>query len=141
MFDEFVSNLIASEPRIARNPPLFQQWIVVSAEMGTLEQPDGCFGGLRYPPTTEGGKRKTKNATKQVVIHPKLIEWEFMDYVNRQWKEQIFSEVAGTDMTRIGKISADLRVLLGIPYLDGFGHGSYCIPLGTRFALLRWLVG
>jgi integrase len=51
----------------------------------------------------EGGQGKTENATRQVVIHPKLIEWGFMEYVDRQWKELIFSEVAGTNMTKIGK--------------------------------------
>lgn len=35
---------------------------------------------------------KTENATRQVVIHPKLIEWGFMDYVDRQWKERIFQK-------------------------------------------------
>ena len=44
----------------------------------------------------EGGQGKTENAARQVVIHPKLIEWGFMEYVDRQWKERIFSEVAVT---------------------------------------------
>ncbi|UYM55126.1 tyrosine-type recombinase/integrase [Leclercia adecarboxylata] len=68
----------------------------------------------------EGGQGKTENATRQVVVHPKLIEWGFMDYVDRQWKERIFSEVAGTNMTKIGKEFADVRDQLGIPYLDDF---------------------
>lgn len=70
----------------------------------------------------EGGQGKTENATRQVVIHPKLIEWGFMEYVNRQWKERIFSEVAGSNMTKIGKEFADVRNQLGIPYLDDFGQ-------------------
>lgn len=70
----------------------------------------------------EGGQGKTENATRQVVIHPLLIEWGFMEYVNRQWKERIFSEVAGTNMTKIGKEFADVRNQLGIPYLDDFGQ-------------------
>jgi len=70
----------------------------------------------------EGGQGKTENATRQVVIHPKLIEWGFMDYVDRQWKERVFSEVAGTNMTKIGKEFADVRNRLGIPYLDDFGQ-------------------
>lgn len=70
----------------------------------------------------EGGQGKTENATRQVVIHPKLIEWRFMDYVDRQWKERVFSEVAGTNMTKIGKEFADVRNRLGIPYLDDFGQ-------------------
>lgn len=70
----------------------------------------------------EGGQGKTENATRQVVIHPNLIEWGFMDYADRQWKEQIFSEVAGTNMTKIGKEFSDVRDQLGIPYLDDFGQ-------------------
>lgn len=70
----------------------------------------------------EGGQGKTENATRQVVIHPKLIEWGFMEYVDRQWKERIFSEVAGTNMTKIGKMFADLRDELGIPYQDDYGQ-------------------
>lgn len=70
----------------------------------------------------EGGQGKTENATRQVVIHPKLIEWGFMEYVDRQWKERIFSEVAGTNMTKIGKVFADLRDQLGITYLDDYGQ-------------------
>lgn len=70
----------------------------------------------------EGGQGKTENATRQVVIHPKLIEWGFMDYVDRQWKERVLSEVAGTNMTKIGKEFADVRNRLGIPYLDDFGQ-------------------
>jgi len=45
-----------------------------------------------------------------------------MEYVDRQWKECIFSEVAGTNMTKIGKVFADLRDELGIPYLDDYGQ-------------------
>ncbi|HCO0805247.1 TPA: tyrosine-type recombinase/integrase [Escherichia coli] len=70
----------------------------------------------------EGGQGKTENATRQVVIHRKLIEWGFMEYVDRQWKERIFSEVAGTNMTKIGKVFAELRDQLGIPYLDDYGQ-------------------
>lgn len=70
----------------------------------------------------EGGQGKTENATRQVVIHPKLIEWGFMDYVDCQWKERIFSEVAGSNMTKIGKLFADLRDELGIPYQDDYGQ-------------------
>lgn len=70
----------------------------------------------------EGGQGKTENATRQVVIHPKLIESGFMDYVDRQWKERVFSEVAGTNMTKIGKEFANMRDQLGIPYLDDFGQ-------------------
>lgn len=70
----------------------------------------------------EGGQGKTENATRQVVIHPKLIEWGFMEYVDRQWKGRIFSEVVGTNMSKIGKVFADVRDQLGIPYLDDYGQ-------------------
>jgi integrase len=55
----------------------------------------------------EGGQDKTENATRQAVIHPKLIEWGFLDFVNRQWKEKIFSPVLGKNMPKIGKVLAD----------------------------------
>lgn len=45
-----------------------------------------------------------------------------MDYVDRQWKERIFSEVAGTNMTKNGKVLADVRDQLGIAYLDDYGQ-------------------
>ena len=70
----------------------------------------------------EGGQGKTENATRQVVIHPKLIEWGFLDFVNHQWKEKIFSPVSGKNMSKIGKILADVRDQLGIPYLDDYGQ-------------------
>ncbi|VUS31458.1 hypothetical protein SB6409_00891 [Klebsiella pasteurii] len=56
------------------------------------------------------------------ILNQNLIEWGFMEYVDRQWKERIFSEVAGTNMTKIGKVFADLRDQLGIPYLDDYGQ-------------------
>lgn len=68
----------------------------------------------------EGGQGKTENATRQVAIHPKLIEWGFLDFVNRQWKEKIFSPVSGKNMPKIGKVLADVRDQLGIPYLDDY---------------------
>lgn len=70
----------------------------------------------------EGGQGKTENATRQVAIHPKLIEWGFLDFVNRQWKEKIFSPVAGKNMPKIGKVLTDIRDQLGIPYLDDYGQ-------------------
>lgn len=45
-----------------------------------------------------------------------------MEYVNRQWKERIFSEVAGTNMTKVGKVFAEVRDQLGIAYLDDYGQ-------------------
>lgn len=45
-----------------------------------------------------------------------------MEYVDRQWKERVFSEVVRTNMTKIGKVFADLRDQLGIPYLNDYGQ-------------------
>jgi len=70
----------------------------------------------------EGGQGKTENTTRQVAIHPKLNEWGFLDFVNRQWKEKIFSPVSGKNMPKIGKVLADVRDQLGIPYLDDYGQ-------------------
>lgn len=70
----------------------------------------------------EGGQGKTANATRQVVIHPKLIEWGFLDFVNRQWKEKIFSSVSVKNMPKIGRVFVNIRAQFGIPYLDDFGQ-------------------
>lgn len=43
-----------------------------------------------------------------------------MDYVDRQWRERIFAEVAGTNMTKTGKVFADLCDQPGIPYVDDY---------------------
>ena len=45
-----------------------------------------------------------------------------MEYVDRQWKERVFSEVVRTNMTKISKVFADLRDQLGIPYLNDYGQ-------------------
>lgn len=94
-------------------------------ETGKLEKSQSKFdedSQRYYLLIAEGGQGKTENATRQVVIHPKLIECGFMDYVDRQWKERIFSGVAGPNMTKIGKVFADLRDQLGVPYLDDYGQ-------------------
>lgn len=44
----------------------------------------------------------------------------FLDFVNRQWKEKIFFPVSGKNMPKIGKVLADVRVQLGISYLDDY---------------------
>lgn len=111
----------------------WQKWITLllaytgarRGEIGKLEKLQIKFdedSKRYYFLIAEGGQGKTENATRQVVIHPKLIEWGFMEYVDRQWKDRIFSEVAGTNMTKIGKVFADLRDQLGIPYLDDYGQ-------------------
>ncbi len=45
-----------------------------------------------------------------------------MEYVDCQWKEWIFSDVADTNMIKIGKVFANVRDQLGIPYLDDYGQ-------------------
>ena len=116
-----------------KQPDNWQKWITLllaytgarRGEIAKLEKSQIKFdedSQRHYFLIAEGGQGKTENATRQVVIHPKLIEWGFMDYVDRQWKERIFSEVAGTNMTKIGKMFADLRDQLGIPYLDDYGQ-------------------
>ena len=116
-----------------KQPDNWQKWVTLllaytgarRGEIGRLEKSQIKFdedSQRYYFLIAEGGQGKTENATRQVVIHPKLIEWGFMDYVDRQWKERILSEVAGTNMTKIGKVFADLRDQLAIPYLDDYGQ-------------------
>lgn len=116
-----------------KQPDNWQKWITLllaytgarRGEIAKLEKSQIKFdedSQRYYFLIAEGGQGKTENATRQVAIHPKLIEWGFMEYVDRQWKERIFSEVAGTNMTKIGKVLADVRDQLGIPYLDDYGQ-------------------
>ncbi|MGL5389534.1 MAG: tyrosine-type recombinase/integrase [Serratia sp. (in: enterobacteria)] len=116
-----------------KQPDNWQKWITLllaytgarRGEIAKLEKSQIKFdedSQRYYFLIAEGGQGKTENATRQVAIHPKLIEWGFMDYVDRQWKERIFSEVAGTNITKIGKVFADVRDQLGIPYLDDYGQ-------------------
>jgi integrase len=116
-----------------KQPDNWQKWITLllaytgarRGEIGKLEKSQIKFdedSQRYYFLIAEGGQGKTENATRQVVIHPKLIEWGFMEFVDRQWKDRIFSAVAGTNMTKIGKVFADVRDQLGIPYLDDYGQ-------------------
>ncbi|HFK4065197.1 TPA: tyrosine-type recombinase/integrase [Kluyvera ascorbata] len=116
-----------------KQPDNWQKWVTLllaytgarRGEIGRLEKSQIKFdedSQRYYFLIAEGGQGKTENSTRQVVIHPKLIEWGFMEYVDRQWKDRIFSEVAGTNMTKIGKVLADVRDELGIPYLDDYGQ-------------------
>ncbi len=116
-----------------KQPDSWQKWITLllaytgarRGEIAKLEKSHIKYdedSQRHYLLIAEGGQGKTENATRQVVIHPKLIEWGFMEYVDRQWKDRIFSEVAGSNMTKIGKVFADVRDQLGIPYLDDYGQ-------------------
>lgn len=116
-----------------KQPDGWQKWITLllaytgarRGEIAKLEKSQIKYdedSQRHYLLIAEGGQGKTENATRQVVIHPKLIEWGFLDFVNRQWKEKIFSPVAGKNMPKVGKVLADVRDQLGIPYLDDYGQ-------------------
>lgn len=116
-----------------KQPDGWQKWITLllaytgarRGEIAKLEKSQIKFdedSQRHYLLIAEGGQGKTENATRQVAIHPKLIEWGFLDFVNRQWKEKIFSPVSGKNMPKIGKVLADVRDQLGIPYLDDYGQ-------------------
>ena len=116
-----------------KQPDNWQKWITLllaytgarRGEIAKLEKSQIKFdedSQRYYFLIAEGGQGKTENATRQVVIHSKLIEWGFMDYVNLQWKERIFSDVAGTNMTKVGKVFAEVRDQLGIAYMDDYGQ-------------------
>lgn len=114
-----------------KQPVNWQKWITLllaytgarRGEIAKLEKSQIKFdkdSQRYYFLIAQGGQGKTENATRQVAIHPKLIEWGFMEYVNRQWKERIFSEVAGTNIIKVGKTFAEVREQLGIAYLDNY---------------------
>ncbi|HDX8900235.1 TPA: integrase [Klebsiella michiganensis] len=116
-----------------KQPDGWQKWITLllaytgarRGEIAKLEKSQIKYdedSQRHYLLIAEGGQGKTENATRQVAIHPSLIEWGFLDFVNRQWKEKIFSPVAGQNMPKIGKVLADIRDQLGIPYLDDYGQ-------------------
>ncbi|MFP2832809.1 integrase [Citrobacter portucalensis] len=116
-----------------KQPDGWQKWITLllaytgarRGEIAKLEKSQIKYdedSQRHYLLIAEGGQGKTENATRQVAIHPKLIEWGFLDFVNRQWKEKVFSPVAGKNMPKIGKVLADVRDQLGIPYLDDYGQ-------------------
>lgn len=116
-----------------KQPDGWQKWITLllaytgarRGEIAKLEKSNIKYdedSQRHYLLIAEGGQGKTENATRQVAIHPKLIEWGFLDFVNRQWKEKIFSPVSGKNMPKIGKVLADVRDQLGIPYLDDYGQ-------------------
>lgn len=116
-----------------KQPDGWQKWITLllaytgarRGEIAKLEKSNIKYDAdsqRHYLLIAEGGQGKTENATRQVAIHPKLIEWGFLDFVNRQWKEKIFSPVSGKNMPKIGKVLAEVRDQLGIPYLDDYGQ-------------------
>ncbi|MEP9035464.1 tyrosine-type recombinase/integrase [Enterobacter hormaechei] len=116
-----------------KQPDGWQKWITLllaytgarRGEIVKLEKSQIKFDEVsqrHYLLIAEGGQGKTEYVTRQVPIHPKLIEWGFLDFVNHQWKEKIFSPVSGKNMPKIGKILADVRDQLGIAYRDDYGQ-------------------
>lgn len=116
-----------------KQPDGWQKWITLllaytgarRGEIVKLEKSQIKFDEVsqrHYLLIAEGGQGKTENVTRQVPIHPKLIEWGFLDFVNHQWKEKIFSPVSGKNMPKIGKILADVRDQLGTAYRDDYGQ-------------------
>lgn len=116
-----------------KQPDGWQKWITLllaytgarRGEIVKLEKSQIKFDEVsqrHYLLIAEGGQSKTESVTRQVPIHPKLIEWGFLDFVNHQRKEKIFSPVSGKNMPKIGKILADVRDQLGIPYRDDYGQ-------------------
>lgn len=116
-----------------KQPDGWQKWITLllaytgarRGEIAKLEKSQIKYdqdSQRHYLLISEGGLGKTENATRQVAIHSKLIEWGFLDFVNRQWKDKIFSPVSGKNMPKIGKVLADVRDQLDIPYLDDYGQ-------------------
>ncbi|MFQ3393989.1 tyrosine-type recombinase/integrase [Enterobacter mori] len=64
---------------------------------------------------------KTENATREIALHPHLIEWGFLEFVARK-HVLLFAEVAGKNMAKIGKVITDVRDELKIPYQDRQGQ-------------------
>ncbi|OUE90463.1 hypothetical protein AZZ82_000549 [Klebsiella aerogenes] len=60
---------------------------------------------------------KTENAAREVPLHNHLIDLGFLEFVASK-KAKLFSEVAGTNMAKIGKVMSDIREELNIPYRD-----------------------
>lgn len=60
---------------------------------------------------------KTENAAREVPLHNYLIDLGFLDFAASK-KTELFSEVAGTNMAKIGKVMSDIREELSIPYRD-----------------------
>lgn len=116
-----------------KQPEGWQKWVILllaytgarRGEIAKLEKSQIKYDDdskRHYILIAEGGQGKTENATRQVVIHENLIEWGFLDFVKKQTREKIFYEVSSTNMAKIGKIFADVRESLGIPYLDDYGQ-------------------
>ena len=83
------------------------------------------------------GENRKCNATS--CDPPQTERVGFLDFVNRQWKEKIFSPVSGKNMTKIGRVLADVRDQLGIPCLDDYGprrlvHSFRHTMISTCFA-------
>ncbi len=60
---------------------------------------------------------KTENAAREVPLHNHLIDLGFLDFAASK-KTELFSEIAGTNMAKIGKVMSDIWEELNIPYRD-----------------------
>lgn len=134
-----------------KQPEGWEKWITLllaytgarRGEIAKLEESQIKFdedSQRHYLLIAEAGQGKIENTTRQVAIHPKLIEWGFLDFVNRQWKEKLFSPVSGKNMPKIGKVLANVRDQPGIPYLDDYGQRRLVHSFRhTMINLFSWL--
>ncbi len=105
--------------------PEWLKWIILllaytgarRGEIATLTQTQVRYdddSNRHYLLITDG---KTENAAREVPLHNHLIDLGFLEFVSSK-KTELFSEVAGTNMAKIGKVMSDIREELNIPYRD-----------------------
>jgi len=87
------------------------------SEIATLTKGQVCFDddSIRHYLLIRDGK--TDNATRQIPIHQHLIDLGFLEFVEG-CNGELFPEVSGTNMAKIGKELTTIREKLAIPYLD-----------------------
>lgn len=87
------------------------------SEIATLTKERVCFDddSIRHYLSLSDGK--TDNATRQIPIHQHLIDLGFLEFVE-SCNGELFPEVSGTNMAKIGKELTIIRERLAIPYLD-----------------------
>lgn len=87
------------------------------SEIATLIKGQVCFAddSIRHYIRLSDGK--TDNATRQIPIHQHLIDLGFLEFAEG-CNDELFPEVSGTNMAKIGKELTTIREKLAIPYLD-----------------------
>lgn len=87
------------------------------SEIATLTKGQVCFDddSIRHYLRLSDGK--TDNATRQLPLHQHLIDLGFLEFVECS-NDELFPEVSGTNMAKIGKELTVIREKLAIPYLD-----------------------